>query len=205
MTKLIIIAGPQSSGKTTLFKYLQKKHPNWQFVSDTDPRTVTGKKHFGAVNVSAELEEKILEQDLKNIKNIDRKKEIVIAECGIFNCVYAQHFLYEKLANHYYKEYLKIYEGLNPYVFFIKTIPEISWQRRKEKYRKRILDRGVTDQKIIEEYLYEYKKIIETLYPSWLEFYKKIPFKKIMIENSYKEKGQFLKEADKIIQSLLTR
>ena len=203
MSKLIVIAGPQSSGKTSLLNNLKKKYSNWHFIDEINPATVTGKKDFGAVNTGTELEKKIIERDINNIRNISRDHQIVVLECGIFHYVYARHFIYREQANFYFKEYLKAHKGLDTHVIFIKTIPEVSLERRKEKYLKRIMDKGITDKKIIDEYLEQYRKVIDDLYPLWLECYKKVPFPKIMIENSYKEKSRYLKEADEIIQSLL--
>ncbi|MBI5126918.1 AAA family ATPase [Candidatus Roizmanbacteria bacterium] len=205
MSKLIIIAGPQSSGKTTTLNYLKKKHKDWYFVDEVNPRTITGKKNFGAVNTNADLEERILNGDIDNIEKIDRKKDTVILESGIFHYVYARYFLYKKLADRYFGEYLQAHQGLKPYVFFIKTDLEVCFERRKSMYLKRILEKGVNDKTIIDKHLNEYKKIMEAIYPFWFDCYKKVPFPKISIENSYKAKNDYLKEAEEIIKSLLSQ
>lgn len=205
MTKLIIIAGPQSSGKTTCLNYLKKNHKDWEFVDEVNPRTITGKKNFGAINTNADLEQKILEEDIKNIQNIDRNRKIVILESGIFHYVYARHFLYKKLADHYYLEYLKAHEKLNPYVIFIKTDLDVCFARRKPKYLKRILEKGVTDQNVINQFLDEYKEVMRAIYPYWFDCYKKVPFSKLMIENSNIEKNIFLKEAKKIVLNIVNK
>ncbi len=202
MPKLFIIAGPQSAGKVTLLNYLRKKHKNWFYVDEVNPASVTGKKYFGAINTTAELEKRIIEEDIKNIKNIRRDHNVIILNTGIFHYVFALYFNYKKLANYFFKQYLNAHKGLNPYVIFINAIPEVSWERRKPKYIKRIEDKGITDPAIIEQHLAKYKKIIDTVYPYWFECYNRVPYPKLIIENSNKKKNAFLKEADEIITKL---
>ncbi len=205
MTKLIIIAGPQSSGKTTTLNYLKKKHPEWHFVDEVNPASITGKKDFGALNTSAQLERKIIEEDIKNIEKISRGHKFVLLECGIFHYAYARYFLYKKIADEFFQKYLGAHHGLDPFVLFIHTKPDASWERRKGKYVKRLKNKGISEPDIMEKHLTKYREMIETLYPFWLDCYKKVPFPKMTIPNTVKSKGVFLKEADKVIQSLLYR
>lgn len=203
MQKYIIIAGPQSSGKSTLLKYLKEKHPNWHFIEEKNPASVTGKKDFGAINSESELERKIIEEDILHIKKINRKnKKVIIIESDIFHYVYARYFIGKKEANDFFKQYLQAHQGYDPLVIFIKTTPSISWERRKPEYIKRIKNKRITDEKTVIKHLDQYKKIIEDLYPLWLKCYDKIPFKKLTIENLHGKKAEFLKKAEKIILSL---
>lgn len=205
MTKFITVSGPQSSGKTTLLNYLKKKYPHWQIIDEINPASITKKKDFGALNTSVEIEKEIIEANISLVSSIERNHKTVLTEQGIFNYVFNQYFLYKKLADEYYHKLFKAHNGLDCFIVFINIKPEISWQRRKEKYIKRITNKGINDKNIIDEYLEQYKKIIFDLYPLWIKCYKKIPFKKITIENSYKEKHIFLEEAEKTILSLLSQ
>ncbi len=203
MTSYIIIAGPQSSGKSSLLKYLKTKYPKHIFIEEKNPASVTGKKDFGAINSGSELEKKIIEEDIKHIQEIDRKNKIIIIESDIFHCVYADYFNGKKNANKYYRRYLKAHQGFNPVIIFINTLPEISWKRRRYKYVNRIRNKKIKSKKEIKKLLDRYQEIILQLYPIWIKYYKKVPFKKLMIENSYKSKNEFINEVDKIILSLL--
>jgi deoxyadenosine/deoxycytidine kinase len=202
MTKLIIIAGPQSAGKTTLLNYLKSRYNNWYFIDEVNPASITGKKNFGIINTSADLQRKIIEADIENIIKIKRDHQFVLLESGIFHYAYARFFLYKKIAEEYFQKYLEAHKGLDPIVVFIHTNPSASWKRRKSKYLKRITDKGITDPDIKEQYLEKYREIIEKLYPYWLESYKKMPFPKMTIPNSNKSKNKFLKQAEQIIISL---
>lgn len=55
MTTLIIIAGPQSSGKTTAFEFLRKKYPSFRFIPETNMYSVADRNHRGAAYVTKEL------------------------------------------------------------------------------------------------------------------------------------------------------
>lgn len=203
MTKLVIVAGPQASGKTTARNYLQKKHPSWQFIPDSNPKTVTGKKYFGAINATSELETRILESDLKNMRNVDNKSKIIITETGILHCVYAERFLYKKLAEVYFNRYIKTYKKFDVYIIFINTVPEVSWIRKEKDYIKRIKNKGIFDEIEFKKHLDEYKSMIEYLYQHWLEYFNKIPYRKIIVENSYIKKQLFLEKVDKTVQAFV--
>lgn len=205
MTRLITIAGPQSSGKTTLFNHLKKKYKKYVFLPEINPKSITGKKDFGAINTYESLERRITKIDIDRIKKIDRNNKIIVIETGIFHYVWTENFLDKKTAEKYFKKYLDVQKKFHSFVIFIDTKPDISWKRRKEIYKQRILNKGIHDKSIIKKYLQEYKKIIFNLYPLWLKCYKKIPFEKIMIKNSTKAKTTFLKQAEKIILSLLSQ
>lgn len=76
MTKLIIIAGPQSSGKTTIFNLLEKKFSAVTFISEINQYVIKDQNHLGGVFVEKELELKLVEEDIKAIKNIDRRSSV---------------------------------------------------------------------------------------------------------------------------------
>ncbi len=205
MPKLVIVSGPQSSGKTTLMNHIKANHKDWFFVDEINPAFITGNKDHGAFHTGPELEKKIIEKSLNIINNLDMKKNVTFLETGIFAIVFARYLMDEKTADEFYRQFLKAFEGLELYVIFINTVPQVSWERRKEKYLKRIKNNGEVDKDLIDKHLNRYKKIITELYPLMLKFYDELPFPKTMIENSNKEKSTFLKEAEKIIFSLLSR
>jgi len=199
MTRLIIIAGPQSSGKTTVLKHLRRLHKNWEFIDEINPTSITGIKNFGAINTTEELEKKIIETDINKIKSINRNFNTAVIETGIFHCVYASHFFSEKIALQYFNMYLKAHEGLKPYVIFIDTKPQVSWERRKGRYLKRIREKRIREKKKKELLLKKYRKTIDDLYPHWLRIFKKIPFEKIKMMNNHENKSEFLENIDRIL------
>lgn len=194
MAKLIIIAGPQSSGKTTLFNVLKNRFQSWRFIDELNPYRVVNKDHPGAAFIDKALELKLLEEDLKVIKTIDNKRTTVI-ETGIFHVVYGDKFCGAKIAQKYLEKYLKLHEKLESLIFFIDTKPEVSWRRRQNKYLERIKKLGISDEKEVTKHLAKYQKNLYSLYPLWLKYLEKCPYKKIVFRNSYINEDEFIREA----------
>ena len=204
MTHFITIAGPQSSGKTTALNYLKDKHPDWVFIEDINPYTISGENHKGAAYVDRELEAKILEVQLlklQPIRNIYGRNSV--AETGIFHLVYGSFFGRKKLTRLYEPNFFKLYQELNSLIVFIDTTPEVSFERRKEAYKKRVEALGINNFKNANFMLKKYKNTIYKLYPYWHKFYEKLQFPKIIIENSNISKGQFLEKIEATIKKLL--
>lgn len=198
-TKLIIIAGPQSSGKTTVMKLLEKKYPHIPFIEETNQYTVVDKNHLGGAYVNSQTETFINDEVIKKIEAVSREQNIEFIESGIMHCVYLEKFCGERTAEKYLKKYLRAQVGLKPILLFIDTKPNISWRRRREIYLKRIDKTGITDAKRKKEMMGKYRANIFTLYPLWHKYFHLIPFEKYMIKNSYKKWDIFEKEImDKI-------
>ncbi len=192
MAKLIIIAGPQSSGKTTVFQFLQKKFPSFRFVPETNMYSVADKNHRGAAYVKKDLEIKIVEKDLEKIEKISRSVRTVVMETGIFHLMYLEAIADKETAELYYLKYRKAHGKLQPVILFIDTKPAVSWKRRKPIYEKRI--KCLKEPKEKKQVMQKYSSTIERFYPLWHKWYKKFPFEKYMIRNSYKTEEAFLKE-----------
>lgn len=200
-TKLIVIAGPQSSGKTTIMKLLEKKYPHTPFIEETNQYTVVDKNHLGGAYVDSETEKQINNADIEKIKAIDRNQNIIFIESGIMHCTYAEYYCDEKTAKSYLEKYIRAHEGLHPIIFFIDTKPQVSWRRRRKTYIQRIDRAGVTDPKKREEMLEFYRTRISNIYPLWHKYFRLIPFEKYMIKNSYKSWEVFEKEILNIIKT----
>lgn len=206
MNYFITIAGPQSSGKTTALKHLQEKHKDWIFVEEINPYTVTGANHPGGAYVDSDLETNIIKIQLAKMEAIkDRLDQMAVAETGIGHVVYTQFFVGKKIADKFYDDYIRLYNGLNPFIIFIDTTATISFERRKNKYEKRIKERGIVKKKEAEGALKKYRNTIFDLYPLWIKFYEKLPYPKVKIENSSLNQGKFLNELDRVISELLSR
>ena len=54
-TKLLIIAGPQSSGKTSAFNHLKSKYTNFHYQEEINPYSLAGKNHPGGAFTTNEL------------------------------------------------------------------------------------------------------------------------------------------------------
>ncbi|MBI4972996.1 AAA family ATPase [Candidatus Roizmanbacteria bacterium] len=193
-TRLIVIAGPQSSGKTTIMNLLEKKYPHIPFIEETNQFTVVDKNHLGGAYVDNQTERQINDVDIAKIKEIDRSRSALFMETGILHTTYAEYYCDEKTAQSYLEKYIKAHEGLDPIIFFIDTKPQISWKRRRKTYIQRIDRAGVTDVNKKKEMLEFYRTRIINIYHLWNKYFRLIPFEKYMIKNSYKSWERFEKE-----------
>ena len=201
-TKLITIAGPQSSGKTDTLEIISKYFPKFPIYFEVNPYSVVSKNHLGAAFTDSSLTKKIADIDIKNIRKIPRDNKIHILETGILHLCYLEHICSNYCAEKYLKKYILAQKNFHSIIIFIDTKPEISWKRRKPIYLKRIKDNiinGLHEKKIT---LNKYRKIIYDLYPLWLKYYHKAPFEKYMIKNSCKSYSVFKKELIDIIRKL---
>jgi deoxyadenosine/deoxycytidine kinase len=181
MARLITIAGPQSSGKTTFLNVLKNRYQSWRFIPE-------------AFSFDKKLELKIIKNELSLLKSLDDKRTTVI-ETGIFHLVYSEKICGAKIAQNYFKKYLAVYKKFEPLIFFIDTKPEVSWRRRQDKYLDRIKSLGINDEQEIAKRLSKYQKNLYALYPLWLKYLEKIPYQKIIFRNSYIAEDEFIREA----------
>lgn len=199
-TRLIIVAGPQSSGKSTLFSLLKSQVAQCQFLPEINPYKFVSKNESITKSVdSREIQLEILKEELERAKTLIGKPGTHIIETGIFSVVYLHDLFGEKKAQESLNEYLSIYKELNPHIVFIDTKPNESWKRRKGEYIHRI---GHIDKGQKEEILKKYQQRIHRLYPLWLKYFESIPLPKTVIKNSYKNRDTFLKESTKLVKSL---
>lgn len=179
--RLIVIGGPQSSGKTTFFNVLAEHVSSAAALSEVTPYTISHKKHLGGAFNTAEIELKILETDLLNTSEAIKTHETILVETGIFHCVYAERWCGKEVAEQFWQKYLTLYASCDVQVLYIDSSPETSWQRRAPVYQKRVATLSELEQK---EHMRRYKEQIEKLYPLWTAYYKKLPFAKIAIPNN---------------------
>jgi len=189
MAVLITIAGPQSSGKTTVCQMVKLKHPEWNYLEETNPYTLTDGNHPGAAFTTKKLELQIVNEDIRKIKKINRLSDINLIETGIMHLMYLEAMINKKTADRYFDSYLKAHEGLKTIIIFIDTKPEISWLRRKNKYKTRVEGFDCPSDK--KKALQKYKDAIFRFYPLWIKWLDRIPFEKYVISNSQSSYAEF--------------
>ncbi|MDO8609971.1 MAG: deoxynucleoside kinase [bacterium] len=201
-TRLIVIAGPQSAGKSTALKLIKSHFPQLPIIDEVNQYSIISKSHRGGAYVNLETEYKILNEDIKTIQNIKRNGIIYIMETGILHLSYLERLSNAKITDGFYKKYISAHNNLYPIIFFIDTKPQISWKRRRPTYLKRIKANNIADPKEKQIALKKYRQIINELYPLWLKYYHKVPFEKYMIKNSYKSYSVFKKELLDLVHKL---
>lgn len=201
MAIFLTLAGPQSSGKSTVFNYLSKKYARnkIKFIPEINPYEVKKSDHPKFLSTYG-IQESLTKKTLALLKKVNGKTDYIM-ETGPMQIIYVEKYDGLKKAEIYFKKYLQISKQLNPYIIFIDTKPHISFMRRKAVYVDRIKRHNLIDKK--KEILKQYEDKIYELYPLWHKWLKKFPYRKIVIKNSYKSEKKFVSEVDKIVKSLL--
>ncbi len=200
-TKLIIIAGPQSSGKTTAFQFLKKIRPDFLYIPETNMYSIISKSHRGAAYVTKTNERIILKNDIGIHRTIPGNIAAAVIETGIFHLIYAEAILGLKQATKYYQQYCSALKEFNPVIIFIDTKPEVSWKRRKSTYEKRTAN--MNNPKERKNAMKKYKQTMFRFYPVWIKWYERFRFKKYMIRNSLQSKKVFLESIQIISEEYL--
>lgn len=199
---IIVISGPQSSGKTTLLNHLQEKFPKVKFLPEINQYNIISAKHLGAAFVTQDVERKIIEKDIAITKQESKKYSLMIIETGIMHLPYAEICINNKVAASYFNVYKKLYDRMNTHIILIDTKPAVSWKRRKSKYLKRI--KHIKDPKLKQTLFDKYHRRIFDFYPVWKKYTKLLPYKKYIINDSYITKTKFLKKSIQIVSNILT-
>jgi thymidylate kinase len=202
MARFITIAGPQSSGKSTVFKYLSKKYGNQniKFVAEINPYEYKGTDHPKYLTTYG-IQEILTKKTLALLRKIGDKTNFIL-ETGPMQIIYVEKYDGIRKAETYFKKYLEISKPLNPFIIFIDTKPRISYMRRKAVYEERIQRHNLTNKK--KEILKQYEEKIYELYPLWHKWLKRFPFDKKIVRNSYKTEKQYIKEVENIVKNLMS-
>lgn len=192
MIEYVIIAGPQAAGKSTVITQLSEQYRNIvPFLSRAskkiptllplqESRQIVIHKNvlFGAIFMSPEDEEEVVQCDLKRMDLIwtrqDSQSLIYLDECNIFTIAHATAHGVTKI-DIFRKEYIQRLEKLNAKVVFLDIPPEVSWIRRKRRYEERLVYFPEDQHEAI---MIRYKDYIERLYPGLLSLYDELQFPK---------------------------
>lgn len=199
--KLVVIAGPQSSGKTTSLNHIKHKYrSDLDFHPEINQYNLYPKTtKLGSISVSSEMEQEIIRADLSHINNISPTSRIQVLETSVFHLVYSNH-----LAPSIYQEakmgYLKAISSHELYVIFIDSKPEISFARRKQNYLARVKDKPNK-----KELMAKYEQRINDLYPIWHQVYNEIDYAKdkTIIRNNHSDQDRFLREVEAAFTKVL--
>ncbi len=203
---LFEFAGPPSSGKTTVLKYLKKRFSGrLKIYEEINPYTFF-KDHKGGAYVDFELEVRIIKADLARTREIVASGEPALVETGVFHLAYLKRFAEKEgtkeareLYSKFEKEYLELFSSVRHLVIFIDTKPEVSWIRRRAYYRQRV-------EKIIKEkggkvrkLMRKYKDNLFELYGYFKGLYESLPLQKVRLKNNYRKEERFLMEVERIV------
>ena len=211
--KTIIIAGPKSAGKTTLFNHLQSifgSYPHIFFQPEINPYTFKGKNFAGGAFTDQQLQARIVKATLETAQQLVLSNhKIIFWETGLFNLAYVKYHS-QKWYKDLKPQFIKLFTPLSPIIIFIQTPPSICWQRRKDNYLNRIQkylkDQNITDpaqiNSITNKRLQTYKTNLYQMHDHFNQVLDDQPFPTLIIDNRTQQQD-FLTYATHQIQSIL--
>ncbi len=186
-TQYVIIAGPQAAGKSTLLQSLSREHPKTRALEET--RHIIKKKYnlLGAISMTRELEFEVIDEDLKRmceLESVMREEQIDLCldECNVLTLAHAMtHGISTQKP---LKEYSLLLKQLGASVIFLDVAPEISWQRRHEKYAQRLRETSEESDYEKEKMMGEYQTYMNRVYPLLISTFRKLNVPKVRFDAS---------------------
>jgi len=208
---IILITGPQSSGKTTLFNYLKNQYSKARFQPEINPYTILT-KHSGSAFVTEDLQTEISRLTIKQFKaflNLPQSP-LIFWETGFMNLAYMKRDLKPKNYSAFKNRYLKLAHSTNIKTIFIDTKPQVSWQRRKAIYLNRVKqylkDNQIQDlekqRKITETRMAKYKQNLWLMYPLFKKAVKILDLPTYTITNNDLSLDNFFDKAKQVVDRI---
>lgn len=201
---LVVIAGPQASGKTTGWEFLKNKYGQMaDFYEEINPYVVFPEKaKLGGLVVTPEMQLELHKVDIDILRKAVKTDKLKVFETLMFHGVYYPQGL---------SDYKKVLERKKVGIIFIDVKPEISFRRRKKEYLRRI-EQEINEKKLIgeeagefeREMMDKYRQRIEKLYPLWKRVYDEIDYaEKRVIDNNDLSEEEFLKQVVEVFEAML--
>src|SRR3989344_6288546 len=191
MSQIVIIAGPQAAGKSTVIANLNRRFIKQRLVSARSPvlfvlqesRQIIAHKNIslGAIFMTPAEECEAVECDLNRMNLIlrrDHRHVVFIDECNIFTIAHALAHGIKDLEQ-YREAYYTRLKALHAAVVFLDVPPALSWERRRKQYDKRLVYFPRKDHADI---TMRYRRYLELIHPLLHEMYESLPFPKAMID-----------------------
>ncbi len=212
--RVIVVAGPQSSGKSTALAWLEEK-PSVVILPEVNPASLTGHQLGGLASNEA-VEQAIVDEDLRQVTNQLEQLEagggerVLVWETGPFHLVYGHHYRLPNV-DQLSQRYRDLLDRTQPGLIFIETKPEVSWRRRQDNYQRRVAQflaqEGPMDSKEKQEkarqLLDQYRQRLEALYPFWQRQLREWPHPQVVIANNDLSFDQFRAEVEQAFEKLL--
>jgi thymidylate kinase len=213
MGELIIVAGPQAAGKSTIINQICSQYQNISpFFGNArkrippifplqESRQIIAHKDMllGAIFMKPEQEREVVLCDLARMDLMlarRRDRLIYLDECNIFTIAHAVAHGVKEVRSHW-AEYVSRLQGLNTKVIFLDVPPEVSWERRRRKYEQRLVYFPGNRHRSI---MRRYKEYLTRLHPLLLDVYRRLPFPKEMLDGQLPEKDLIQKVSGVLIR-----
>jgi len=191
----LIIAGPQAAGKSTtikqintqcqtllpLFKRKRRRLPVLFSLQESRQIIIHKNALLGAIFMTVRDEIEVIECDLARMGILLSRASdslVYLDECNIFTIAHAAaHGITEVAA--YWQSYVENLKSLQAKVVFLNVPPEVSWQRREESYRQRLV---YFPRRRHTQIMRRYREYMFRVHPLLLDIYHRLPFPKEMID-----------------------
>jgi hypothetical protein len=199
MSKLVILAGPQAAGKSTVITHLSRQpytvaplFPGGKaplIFPLQESRQIIAHMHMllGAIFMTVEEEIEVVQCDLRRMDLILHRNHrlIYLDECNIFTIAHAvAHGVTE--VERYWDEYIARLKRLEAAVIFLDVPPNVSWDRRLNRYQQRLVYFPENHHQVILERYHEY---LMRLHPLLINIYDHLPFPKAMVDGQCSEEN----------------
>lgn len=200
MSRILIIAGPQAAGKTTVINKLiaqpynvedlfPGKNPPLLFPLQESRQIIVHKEMLlGAIFMTAEQEMQVIECDLHRMNLIQQRNHrpaVYVDECNIFTIAHALAHGVTQVQD-YWDQYVAKLAKLNARVIFIDLPPEVSWERRRRRYEKRLIYFEEDEHAAIMQHYHDY---LFTLYPLLHHVFNSLQFPKDIVSGQMSEEN----------------
>ena len=208
--KVVVIAGPQASGKTTAWRFLSDKCGGRAgFYEEMNPYVLFPERaKLGNLAVDEEMERKIHEADVARVSEVLKEGMVGVIETLMFHAVYYEEFLGEEFYHQGMRDYEEALRGVEVGVLFIDTTPEVSFARYWRRVVGEIERRGLKGEEARrwgEEMMKKYEIRMRDRYQKWWQVFEELDYvkEKWVIENNDRSRGSFLNEVEKVFLSWL--
>ncbi len=210
---LVVIAGPQASGKTTGWEFLKNKYGQVaDFYEEMNQNILFPEKvKLGSIIVDAKMERKIHEADIASIAEMKMRNKLRVAETLMFHVVYYEEMVDKEFYERGKKDYQEALREFQVGVIFIDTRPEVSFRRRESEYERRIKNEierrglgGSEAKRFRQEMRGKYLRKMKERYPLWKQVYDEIDYaEKRVIDNNDLSEEEFLKQVVEVFEAML--
>ena len=193
MSEIVIIAGPQAAGKSSVITSLDRQYRDVTkyfcgkkgalLFPMQESRQIIVHKHMllGAIWMTKEHEREVVDCDMERMDLILKRNEkelVYVDECNVFTIAHAvAHGIIE--VEQYWYEYMLRLDRLKAKVLFLNIPVEISWERRRVHYERRLVYFSKDQHQSI---MRRYRDYLDIMRLSLIDVYKRLPFPKSMID-----------------------
>lgn len=211
----ICVAGPPATGKTTAIKHLAKHYPQAEILKEPAQILIDTKNLSGGIELGEKSQREIVHIAIERFKMIIRNKnpqKLYIDESGLFNQPYARRLLPAYECVKFETQQNNLFDQINGGFLFLYASAENIWNFQTERYtnnvEKLLINREVAEAEKEKErkiWLQKYFKRTQEINRLLLDFYEKLPYPKIKLDNRFESLEKFENDVLGIFQKLLAR